>query len=847
MVDWIELEADAKSMPGRRGPAKAWNARLMIGLILAVIPLLLLLITPRGAWPAFPLYLPLHTAMEIFAVVVALMIFALGWHSVGPRMSRSMVVFSSGFLAVGLLDLGHMLSFPGMPDFVTPSSVEKGIEFWLMSRLLFALILLAAARGDWTTPAGRGFRLSSLCVSLFVVVLGYWLVLSDTVGLPATYVPGVGLTPLKIAMEYLIIGLCLLTVVVLFRNPARPQPVKAGPIGAAAITMALGGLCFTLYFNAYDVANALGHIYKVIAYAFLYSAIFIEGVRKPYQRLYESQLRLAQSEQKFRSLMEFAPDAILLVNRQNDVVSFNAQAKQMFGISSERGRSVPVASVLPTWDEACAAEVVCRKANGQTFAAELSHGRLPAAEGELTMLILRDLTERKALEKALADQLGHDSVTGLPNRVLFNERLHKALNDARSAGTRVGVHFIDIDHFKKVNDTLDPAAGDSVLQRCVARLARELGTHDLLARYSNDQFLVLQAYVPNEDALHELAGRLQACIRRPIETAGRELYLTATIGVAASGPQSDSPETLLRAAHVALTCAKQEARDSYRIHTLDMDVQLRQRAELEAALHTAVANGELVLRFQPRVCLRTGRVVGLEALVRWQHPVFGMVPPCDFIPIAEETGLIGEIGAWVLREACSQLQTWQDCGLPPLRMAVNISAKQLHDPQFAAQVDATLRETGIRAEQLELEITESTVMQDATAAIQALRVLKRLGVVLAVDDFGTGYSSLNYLKLFPIDVLKIDRSFVQNVTEDANDATIIRAIIALAHNLGLTVVAEGVETCAQGILLKRADCDELQGYYFSRPVPSEAVPPLLQEHDELRSRAWLQELGGRGW
>lgn len=837
-----KLEIELPSETGERTLAKRGTADLAIWTAVAATPLLALLLTPRDAWPALQMYVPLHTVMEVFAVVVALMIFALGWHSIGRRMSRSMVLLSSGFLAVGLLDLGHLLSFPGMPDFITPSSVEKGIEFWLMSRVLCVSVLLAAAISNWSTPATDAFRSLSVSAALIIAAVGYSLVLSDSVTLPATYTEGVGLTPLKIAFEYVIIGICLLTVVVLIRNGLGSLSVKRRQFAAAAATMALSGFCFTLYFSAYDAANVLGHVYKVAAYALLYRAIFIEGVRSPYEQLYESKRRLVQSEQKFRAFLEFAPDAILLVNERNQIVNFNAQAQAMFGLKSEAGAAVVVNTVLPTWDACSAGEVVCRRLDGQEFPAELSRGQISAFEGELTTLIVRDLTARKALERTVADQLSHDGITGLPNRVLFQERLQKCLIEARTSGARLAVYIVDIDHFKKVNDTLSPSAGDSVLYRCAVRLARQLGPHDMLAKYGSDQFIVLQVGVTNEVEVHGFAQRLLECIREPIPVDGHELRLTASIGVVDSRPYGETPESMLRAAHLALSRSKEMSRDSYRIHSVDMDVEQKHRVELESGLYAAIENGELLLHYQPRVCFRTGKVLGVEALVRWRHPKIGMVPPGEFIPVAEDMGLIGQIGAWVLREACMQARRWQEAGLAPMRIAVNISAIQLYDPQFAAQVRQILDETGMRPELLELEITESTVMEEATAAINALRVLKQLGVVLSVDDFGTGYSSLNYLKLFPVDVLKIDRSFVHNATEDVNDATIIRAIIALAHSLCLEVVAEGIETAAQAVLLKRAECDELQGFFFSRPIGPEALTSLVQAHDQKRRRAWVERL-----
>ncbi len=437
----------------------------------------------------------------------------------------------------------------------------------------------------------------------------------------------------------------------------------------------------------------------------------------------------------------------------------------------------------------------------------------------LRVLTLRDVTVRRQTEEAMAGLLYRDTLTDLPNRLLFYDRLEQALERARRQDGHVAVMLIDLDRFKVINDSLGMRRGDEVIKHVAGRLAPALRPSDTLGRLSGDEFMVLLPALGGPDAAAKTAQDLVEAMQPPLRTGGHELAVQASIGIALFPHDGDDPDTLVKNAAVALSRVKEQGRGHYQFFTTDMNAAAFERLMLETRLRRALVEDELVVHYQPQVAAEGARIVGVEALVRWRHPDLGMIPPGEFIPLAEETGLIVPIGARVLQHACEDAARWRREGFLDLRLAVNLSGRQFQDKGLVDAVRAILAETGFPPERLELELTESVIMRDVAEATERLRELSRLGISLAVDDFGTGYSSLAYLKRFPIRSLKIDRSFVGDIDRDANSAAIASAIVALAGRLGLKVVAEGVETKEQLDLLRSYGCDELQGWLFGRPIP----------------------------
>lgn len=771
-------------------------------------------------------YLPAHTFMEVLSVVVAAMVFSTGWHSFDGRTPRGVALLSPAFLAVGLLDFGHLMSVPGMPGLDGPGTVEKGIAFWLPARGIAALALLAAALAPEPARAGRGTRRVLLVLSLAAGALGYWLALLRPDLLPATFVPGRGLTEFKVGTEYAFMAVSALAAWLLLRRARANGSAANWYLFTAAAINAISVVSFTLYRDADDIFNLAGHLYKVFMDLCLYRAIFVVAVQDPYLRLRRSERSLFESETRFRSLMEAAPDAIVMSDARGRIAMMNACAESLFGVPRRAATGIPVGVLVPPQEDG-SDEVACRRAHGDPFPAEVRRSRVSSSGEELDIAIVRDLSERRKLEKALLEQLTHDALTGLPNRRRILEALAEAITAARVGGHMLAVLVFDIDQFKKVNNSFGYADGDAVLRECVRRISSALRPGDTLARQGGNEFIILQKNVAREAEVAALADTLLAHMREPFSPRGQQVFLSASVGIALMPEEEVRPQELLHRAQVAMGAARAEGEGRYRFHTGEMERTLRERVSLEAFLRHAVERGELAVQYQPRVSMNSGEMVGVEALVRWRHPTLGLVPPGRFIPIAEETGLIEEIDMWVLREACTRAAAWQAEGLAPVRVSVNLSARQFQHEDLAQRVRAVLEQTGLAPRYLELEITESTVMDDIDVARKALHALKEVGVALSIDDFGTGYSSLSYLKRFPIDVLKVDRSFITDVMNDPNDAAIVRAIIALAHGLDLEAVAEGVETMEQVTFLKANGCDEIQGYYYSPPVWPERLAVML--------------------
>jgi diguanylate cyclase (GGDEF)-like protein/PAS domain S-box-containing protein len=439
-----------------------------------------------------------------------------------------------------------------------------------------------------------------------------------------------------------------------------------------------------------------------------------------------------------------------------------------------------------------------------------------------------DITEIKRYQDELEHQANHDALTGLANRNLLKDRLQQSLALAHRYERPFSLAFIDLDNFKLINDSLGHDIGDRLLKIVAERLVTCVREGDTVARLGGDEFVLLVTEQGRDDSVYRIVQRVMAAISQPFVIDKREFKVTCSVGVATFPHDGEDPDTLLRNADTAMYRAKDLGRNTFQLYSSEMNANFGERLTLETDLWKALERDEFVLHYQPKVDLKTGRIIGMEALLRWQHPVSGMVPPGKFIPVAEESSLIVQIGNWVIHEACRQNKAWQDDGLRYVPIAVNISARQLQDRNLVETVRAALESTRLRAEHLEIELTESAVMLNADETINTMAVLRGMDVRISLDDFGTGYSSLSYLKRFPVTGLKIDQSFVRDIAYDPDDAAIVRAIVAVAQELMLDVTAEGVETVEQLEFLKAHGCGEAQGYYFARPVPASEMQALLE-------------------
>ncbi len=498
----------------------------------------------------------------------------------------------------------------------------------------------------------------------------------------------------------------------------------------------------------------------------------------------------------------------------------------------QAARSIPILILANAKDEDIAKRAVQRGAQDYLLKGHRDAQVLPNA--------VRRMIERSATTDPLSDELEraqvaqishvahHDGLTGLPNRTLLNARLSEALALAARYQRQLAVMFLDIDRFKHINDSMGPVIGDRLLQSIADRLLGCVRASDTVSRQGGDEFLILLSEVAHPQDAAVCADKLLQALRAPFLIDGHDLHITASVGIVTYPEDGADVDSLIRHADFAMYDAKANGRDNRQFFKRDLHARARKRQSIENDMHHALERQELKLHFQPNVNLTTGQIIGVEALVRWQHPDLGLLAPADFIPIAEESGLIVPIGRWVLTEACRQARAWHKIGLVPVLMSVNISAMEMRTQTFLDRVRATLESTGLEARFLELELTEAFLMQDSLSTSALLRDLKHLGLRLALDDFGTGYSSLNHLRRFPIDTLKIDRSFVGSVATNADDARIVRTLIDIGRNLQMRVVAEGVETSEQLTFLQHGDCPFGQGYYFGHPLTGPDCTQILR-------------------
>jgi len=555
----------------------------------------------------------------------------------------------------------------------------------------------------------------------------------------------------------------------------------------------------------------------------------------------------AEREQLAQMVFTHTPAGIILTDDSHRILSLNPATAKMSGYESYELIGHTVFGLLNTEPELSAAELQETLALRATWSGELSitrkNGTLLAAGVRAQRVddprnalathyvwILADITERKEAEERMRHIAQHDPLTGLPNRLSLLMRLAQLLPEARRHHWRMAAMFIDLDRFKIINDTLGHQVGDEMLREVACRLSSVIRETDFVARLGGDEFVILLPGIAQPADAAMVANKIIAALSSSIEAEGHELHTSPSIGISVFPDDGPDGDTILKNADTAMYHAKAVGRNNYQFFATEMNQASSERLNIEHKLRHAIARDEFALVYQPQFSAGNSRPTGVEALLRWHHPTDGIISPDRFIPIAEETGIIVEIGEWVLITACREMKHWLDAGLPPMRIAVNVSARQLRRRDFCETVAGALAESGLPAELLELEITESAVMENPQEAIQILESLGRMGVTLAIDDFGTGYSSLAYLKLFPIDHLKIDRSFVRDIEHDLNDRAIAFGTIALAHSLGLNVIAEGVETPDQLELLRANGCDEVQGYLFSKPLNSGNAFAFLHAH-----------------
>ncbi len=792
------------------------------------------------AVPSFSLFedraasmLELHLLLELFAVIVAILIAVVAWHDLQYNRNPASGVLLAGFAVVAVLDLVHALTYDGMPKLVTESSTPRAIFFWLAGRsfVLVTLLLLVlrvrihCSRWSW-------LAIASVCGGA-VFWLGTWGL--DLV--PVTFVPGSGVTPFKRNYEYgLFLGYVLLTLLFVYR--ALPDNRRRNfAFASSCLVMALGEIAFSNYKAPSDFLNIFGHVFKIVSYAFLYQNVFVAAIREPYQQL-------QQSEERFRALTDLSSDWYWEQDRNFRFTKFSegsSAVKVHAMLGHTRWDGLPVIGVSEAQWRAHR-ETLARHEPFRNFVYQIE-----VAPGELRVLsasgtpvfddegvfvgyrgVGSDITERRAAEQQIEFLAQHDALTGLPNQYQLQQRYTQITRPPVAPESKAALLLLDLDNFKAINDSLGHEAGDALLRKVAQRLLGGVRESDIVCRQGGDEFYVLMPDVRDTDRVSALAAKLMERLQQPFEINGQEIVTTASMGIVIHPDDGTDLETLRQKADVAMYHAKEAGRNISRYFDATMNAEAAEHLNLRNGLRRAMERGELFLHYQPQLDLASGAVVGMEALLRWRHPDLGLVSPARFIPLAEESGLIVPIGAWVLQEACRQAVAWQRAGLPPLTVAVNMSAVQFRRGDVEQIVEQALADTGLAPQWLELELTESILLQNVESVLAMVQRLKRKGVRLSIDDFGTGYSSLSYLKRFDIDKLKIDQSFVRNLASDPDDAAIVRAVIQMARSLGLRTIAEGVEDEAMVASLCRFGCDEVQGYLLGRPMPAEQMEDYLR-------------------
>lgn len=902
--------------------------------------------------------LPLLLFLDTLAIVVAALVFAVVWSVRRERLTGNIVLIACAFLGVALLDFSHQLLAQNMAASDPATSSGQIITFWLSARLLGALSILAAAwlpwkRGNWH----RLFALFTGVVLVFVAGL-YTAAFQGLPLFPEFAVTSAGIHPFKQATEYVLAGVTLLAAVRFGWYLRQPCHFNAAGLFAAACILAESAFISTTYTEPFATGILVAEAYKVIAFLFLFRAVFVETVRHPYDLMHQSRQQLAatldalpdelfeidadgnclevhsgepeglvlhgslflgkcvheilsdadgkicfaaleeaqqrgvsrgkvvaadaadgsrhwfelsiarnpgpdgqdmhfvcvarditkrqraeQELHKLSSAVSQSPVAIVVTDSAARLEYVNEAFTRDTGYTLEEviGRDVDqllrsdntsAATAEDMWEQlkqgrSWRGEMVNRGKTGEDRATSVFIYPVRDADGQVTHFLAhqQDITAEKQAAKRIQELSHFDRLTGLPNR----DMLQEYFRHVSRRGNDLAVLWVDLDRFKDVNDSLGHDAGDLLLLEMSRRLQVNLESKDMLSRHSGDEFLVL---VPDtsQEAVVELVRKLLADLSRPVQLGDQQVFVTGSVGIAFYPYDAGDLDGLLKNAEIAVYRAKEDGRNQYCFFMAEMQQRTTRLVAMGNALKLALEHGELHLVYQPQVALDDDRIVGVEALLRWNSALLGPVSPYDFIPVAEANGSIVLIGEWVLHTALKQLRDWRDRGLPEMTMAVNLSAVQFEHEGLVERISSLLEETGVPARCLELELTEAVAMKTPEIAARRMKELRQRNIRLAIDDFGTGYSSLSYLKQFSISKLKIDQSFVRDINTDPDDQAIATAIVQMARGLGITTIAEGVETAGQLAFLRERGCDQIQGYYFSRPV----LPDELEQF--IRSR-----------
>lgn len=792
-------------------------------------------------------YLTIHLIMEFLIITIAFSIAIQSWMVFPHILSSYRLWIGALFFAVGLLEVVHAITFKGMPFFLSESSAYKATWFFMVARLTEVVVLLFIVTSKDVLVSSRQ-RFVAYAIAL--VYAAFW---SITIFYPEPLLPdlvkeGIGTTTLKNNLQY--VGMALeITIIYIVAVRFRSKEVFNFMLITASAYLIIADYFFTTYKSVYDVNNFIGHWFQLAGFYFLQRAVYQSSVEEPFQKQKETEHLLKQNEKFLQTITSNIGEGLIVMNGSGELTYMNYEAERLLGWSEEEllrknvhdyihrdkdGSHVPIEK-CPCLKASKLGKIY--RINDDYFIRRdgtifpVSYVASPfQGEGQETgsILVFRDITKMKKDQELIHYMAFYDELTKLPNIRYLKERWGEIVK--RLPTNKAAILILDINRFKNINEALGHSFGDLILQAVANRLHESISEEMLLCRLTGDEF-VLVLPTENDQEILNTYDRVQKGFKEPIQAQHLLLNVSISCGVARYPENGMEADILLQHANNALIEAQNQNK-LVQFYEPTMNGKALDNLVFENDLYHALSKKELHVVFQPQVDIYKGEVIGLEALLRWKHPVHGWIPPVKFITIAEETGLIIPIGQWILRTACRQMKEWQTRGLPPLRISVNLSIRQFYQQNLVDTIKEILEDTGLPAEYLELELTES-MMMNIEHTKKTLDDLKELGIQIAIDDFGTGYSSLSYLKHLPVDRLKIDKSFVQDIVDKDSDLTIISTIILTAHFLKLEVIAEGVETMIQKEMLHSQHCTQIQGYLISKPLPPDQ---LFEDFSAIQQR-----------
>ncbi len=816
-----------------------------------------------GPLPPDVMYGTYDPYLVVLSFVIAVMASYVAFDMSSHLRKPTTLLFRVVWLLGGAFVMGAgiwSMHFVGMLAFIMPMKMSYDL-FWTGLSMIVAILTAVIAFFLFTikNPQIKHYVLSGVVLGLAIATMHY----TGMKGMNNVVIHyEIGLFSLSIVIAMVAATAALWLAVRSdqgsFRKRVRLRSVSALIAGVAIVGMHYTGMFAAVFTSAKMMTSGvlIEPTYLAIFIATIVISIMVVALTLSISK-YSIDLKLKNKNDFLEAILNHMQGGVIACDNHGELTLFNRTVDEMYGDKIKKKMTLSEwVSALPLFKadflqkltlsenplyralngaDIREVEVIAKDQQGKKHSLLIEGEQLRGTENESlgAVIVFNDISERKIGEEKLLHQASHDVLTGLPNRLLLLDRLNQAIIIAKRDHMKITVAFIDLDSFKIINDALGHSIGDELLKSVAERFKALLRASDTLARIGGDEFVILLTGPENVDRITSLLERIIESISQPYKLKGHEVNVTCSIGFSIYPENGDNAETLLKNADNAMYQAKEKGKNTFQFFTGEMHTKVRKRLDIENGLRHALVNNEFFLEYQPKLDIKTNQLIGFEALIRWQHPERGLIPPLEFISIAEDTGLIIPIGKWVLETACAQNKAWQDEGFPHLCVSVNLSSHQCKQKDLFNMVKNILKESGLEPQFLELELTEVLAMSNPLEFIEMLTQFRNLGIKTSIDDFGTGYSSLNYLRQFPVNCLKIDQSFIKELETKEDDLSIVKAIVSLGHSLNMKVIAEGVETAQQLARLQEQDCDEIQGFYLSRPISPEKAADFMKKSVEI--------------